>query len=374
VERIPLVDLGAQYAVIKDTVRAAIDRVLDGGRFVLGEAVTQFENEMAAYLSVKHAIGVGSGFDALRLALTAVGVTQGSEVILPANTYIATALAVSAIGARPVLVDCTEDTYEMNPALIERAITRRTRAIVPVHLYGQAADMAAITALAEAHGRLAVVEDAAQAHGARFERRFCGAMGQAGCFSFYPSKNLGAYGDGGMVVTDDDEVAERVRRLGNYGQRAKGEHVLRGVNSRLDSVQAAVLSVKLPHLDEWNRLRAAHAARYSELLAGPGVVVPVLDRRAEHVFHLYVVRSGARDALRAHLASGGIETGIHYSTPIHLQPTYRDLGYRPGAFPVTEGTAREIVSLPMFAELSGAQVDRVADAVATFSLAQRPGT
>lgn len=372
-EPIPFVDLGAQYATIKDAVRAAIDRVLDGGRFVLGEAVTEFEGEMAAYLSVKHAIGVGNGFDALRLALTAVGVTPGSEVILPANTYIATALAVSAIGARPVLVDCTEDTYEINPALIERAMTPRTRAIVPVHLYGQAADMAAITALAEAHGRLAVVEDAAQAHGARFGRSLCGAMGQAGCFSFYPSKNLGAYGDGGMVVTDDDEVAERVRRLGNYGQRAKGEHVLRGVNSRLDSVQAAVLSVKLHRLDEWNRLRAAHAARYSELLVGHGVVVPALDRRAAHVFHLYVVRSGARDALRAHLASGGIETGIHYSTPIHLQPAYRDLGYGSGAFPVAERIAGEILSLPMFAELSGAQVDRVADAVATFSPAQRRG-
>jgi dTDP-4-amino-4,6-dideoxygalactose transaminase len=373
VERIPLVDLRAQYALLKPEIGAAIEGVLDSARFILGDAVASFEQGMAAYLSVKHAIGVGSGYDALCLALRAVGVTADSEVILPANTYIATALAVSAIGARPVLVDCEAQTYQVDPALVEPAITSRTKAIIPVHLYGQPADMDAIGAVARAHA-LPIVEDAAQAHGARFADRACGSLGRAGCFSFYPSKNLGAYGDGGMVVTDDDEVAERMRQLRNYGQRERNDHVLRGVNSRLDSLQAAVLGVKLRHLDQWNGRRAAHAARYSELLAGRGVLVPTIGRGRSHVFHLYVVRSDSRDALRAHLAASGIETGIHYPTPIHLQPAYRDLGYRRGAFPVAEQMSREVLSLPMFPELSPAQIERVAASLAAFTRAPRPPT
>jgi dTDP-4-amino-4,6-dideoxygalactose transaminase len=372
VEPIPLMDLARQDAPLREAIRAAIDRVVESGRFVLGEEVERFEREMAGYVGVAHAVGVGSGLDALRLALEALGIGPGDEVIVPANTYVSTALAVSALGARPVLVDALEDTGLIDPALAERAVTARTRAIVPVHLYGQAADMDRLGALARAHG-LAVVEDAAQAHGARFRGRSCGSLGRAGCFSFYPSKNLGAYGDGGMVVTDDAELAERVRWLRNVGQPRKNEHAIRGVNSRLDAIQAAVLSVKLPHLDEWNGRRAVHARRYAALLAGSSVTALGLDPRCAHVFHLYVVRSGRRDALRALLEAHGVETGIHYPAPVHLLAAYRDLGHGPGAFPVAERLAREVLSLPMSAGLSAEHVERVAAAVRRFSRPERDG-
>jgi dTDP-4-amino-4,6-dideoxygalactose transaminase len=363
---IPLVDLVAQYRGIRDEVRAAIDGVLETGQFILGEQVARFERAAAAHVGVAHAIGVGSGFDALRLALAAAGVGAGAEVIVPANTFIGTALAVSAVGARPVLVDSDEDTYTIDPARIAAAVTARTRAIIPVHLYGQAADMDAVEAIARDHG-LEVIEDAAQAHGARTRGRPCGGLGRAGCFSFYPSKNLGAYGDGGLVTTDDGALAARVRELRDYGQSSKGEHAVKGINSRLDALQAAVLGVKLVHLDAWNARRAAHAARYRARLDGAPVVLPGSDPRAQHVFHLYVVRSRARDGLRAHLLSLGIQTGVHYPAPVHLHPAYRDLGYPEGAFPVAERCSREVLSLPMYPELTDGLIDRVADAVLAFT-------
>ena len=363
---IPLVDLKAQYQSIREEVRAEIDQVLESTQYILGDAVDRFEQEFATYLNIKHAVGVGSGLDALRFALEAAGIGRGDEVIMPANTFIATALAISAVGARPSLVDCREDTYEIDPQLIEPAITSRTKAIMPVHLYGHSADMTAIEEIARNHG-LEVIEDAAQAHGTRFLNQRCGTFGRAACFSFYPGKNLGAYGDGGMVVTNDDHLAERVRSLRNYGQRVKYVHVEKGINSRLDAVQAAVLSVKLRRLDVWNERRAAHAALYSHMLADCGVDLPTTDPRSTHIFHLYVIRSPLRDELKRALGSLGIQTGIHYPIPIHLQQPYWDLGQSEGAFPVTERCAREILSLPMFPELAAEQIDRVVEAVASFA-------
>ena len=361
---IPFVDLKAQYQTIRNEVRTKIDAVLESTQFILGDAVEQFESDFANYLGVKHAIGVGSGLDALRIALDAAGVGAGDEVIIPANTFIATALAVSNTGARPVLVDCKEDTYQLNPSLIEAAITPRTKVIMAVHLYGQSADMNSILDLARSHN-LEVIEDAAQAHGTTFLNKKCGTFGLAGCFSFYPGKNLGAYGDGGAVVTNNDELAEKVRRLRNYGQREKYVHLDKGTNSRLDTLQATVLSVKLKHLDRWNEARRQHAAIYSDALASNDLIVPTLDSRSSHIFHLYVVRTRTREKLQKHLNSQGIQTGIHYPIPIHLQQAYGELGLGRGAFPVTEKLADEILSLPMFPELSSQQIERVLEGVSS---------
>lgn len=362
---VPFVDLKAQYQTIRDQIRAEVDYVFESTQFILGDAVEKFEHDFARYLGVKHVIGVGSGLDALRLALEAAGACSGDEVIIPANTFIATALAVSATGAKPVLVDCREDTYQIDPALIERAITPRTKVIMPVHLYGQSADVSAIVEIARNH-RLEVIEDAAQAHGTRFSGQRCGTFGLAGCFSFYPGKNLGAYGDGGAIATNDDDFAKKVNRLRNYGQKQKYVHVEKGANSRLDTVQAAILNVKLQHLDEWNAARRAHAAMYSDSLAAPDFIVPRLDPRGEHIFHLYVVRTRNRDELQKHLNSRGIQTGIHYPIPIHLQEAYRDLGLGRGSFPVTERLAHEIISLPMFPELTHHQIELVLEALSSF--------
>ncbi len=362
---VPFVDLKAQYQTIRDEIRTEIDRVLESTQFILGDAVQTFEREFAQYIGVKHAIGVASGLDALRIALLAAGVGSGDEVIIPANTFIATALAVSETGASPVLVDCREDTYQIDAALIERAITTRTKVIMPVHLYGQSADMSAIIEIARTHN-LEVIEDAAQAHGTRFLNQRCGSFGLAAGFSFYPGKNLGAYGDGGAVVTNSDEFAEKVQRIRNYGQKVKYIHVEKGTNSRLDTVQAAILSVKLRHLDEWNAARQSHAKIYSDTLSNNGIVVPGLDSRSTHIFHLYVIRTSARDRLQNHLNQRGIQTGIHYPIPIHLQDAYRDLGYPKGTFPVTERLSAEILSLPLFPELSPKQIEYVLEALAVF--------
>ena len=359
---IPLTDLAAQYQSIAGEIMSAIEEVLRKGDIILGHAVTRFEEEFAAYVGSAHAVGVGSGLEALRLSLMALDIRAGDEVILPANTYIATALAVSAVGAVPILVDCHADTYQIDVTAIEAAITERTKAIIPVHLYGHPADLESVLKLARIH-RLAVVEDAAQATGALLNGRFCGTMGQAGCFSFYPAKNLGAYGDGGVVVTQDAGLAQRLRELRNYGQRTKNLHTVKGVNSRLDTVQAAILRVKLRYLDRWNEQRIAHASRYRALLSKDSVILPDTQPGMKHVYHLFVVRTSERDRLRTHLENQGIQTGIHYPIPIHLQPAYAELGLPSGTFPVAERLAQEILSLPMYPELTETQLQRVTTAV-----------
>ena len=362
---VPFVDLKAQYHTIRDEVRAEVDAIFESTQFILGDAVEKFERAFAQFLGVKHCIGVASGLDALRLALEAAGVGAGDEVIIPANTFIATALAVSGTGAKPVLVDCREDTYQINTELIEAAITPQTKVIMPVHLYGQSADMTAIIDIARSH-QLEVIEDAAQAHGTRFLGQACGTFGLAGCFSFYPGKNLGAYGDGGAVVTNSDDFAKKVNSLRNYGQKQKYVHVEKGTNSRLDTVQAAILNIKLKLLEGWNEARRGHAAIYSDSLANYDFIVPAVDSRSSHIFHLYVVRTRYRDELQKHLAGLGIQTGIHYPIPIHFQEAYSDLGLSKGAFPVTEALADEIISLPMFPELTQQQIESVLDAMSSF--------
>jgi dTDP-4-amino-4,6-dideoxygalactose transaminase len=360
--RVPFVDLKAQYLNISVEIDQAINRVIQRTAFILGDDVAAFESEFAEYLGVKYAVGVGSGLAALELALRAYGIGGGDEVITTANTFIATVLAIMATGARPVLVDVDPATYNMDPAALEAAITPRTRAIMPVHLYGQPANLDAICAIARRHSLL-VVEDAAQAHGAFYQGRRVGSFGHAAGFSFYPAKNLGAFGDGGMMVTNDKSVAERIRQLRNYGQSVKYCHLVKGTNSRLDTLQAAVLRVKLRYLDQWNAQRRKHADTYHKLLAAFPVVCPVTPPGGDHIYHLYVIQVENRDSVQAALNSGGVDTGIHYPGPVHLQEACADLGYRPGDFPVTEALAARILSLPMFAELTGKQIDHVADSL-----------
>jgi dTDP-3-amino-3,4,6-trideoxy-alpha-D-glucose transaminase len=363
---VPFVDLVAQYDSIAAEIDSAFHDVTASAEYILGKRVERFEDEFARFVGSEHAIGVGSGLDALRLGLLALGIGPGDEVIVPANTYIATALAVSEVGADVVLVDCDPGTYNIDPDAVTGALTPRTRALLPVHFTGQSAEMRPLLDLAERHG-LELIEDAAQAHGTRYEGLPCGSLGRLACFSFYPGKNLGAYGDGGMVTSSDAGVVERVRRLRNYGERAKYDHVVKGVNSRLDGLQAAFLSVKLPHLPRWNEARLRHADAYTAELQGLGDLR--FQQRSEastHVYHLFIVETGHRDALRAHLAERGIQTGIHYPIPIHLQEAYSDLGLAPGAFPHSERLAGESLSLPMYPELSAAQITTVANAVREF--------
>jgi dTDP-4-amino-4,6-dideoxygalactose transaminase len=356
---IPLVDLQAQFASIRDEVEPAIAGVLERCDFVLGEAVESLEVNFAAYCQAPHAVGVDSGISALELIMRAWGIGPGDEVITATNSFIASASAISFTGATPVLVDVHPETYLMTAETVARAITPRTKAIMPVHLYGQAVDMAPIMALAEAHSLL-VVEDACQAHGARYQGRKVGSLGHAAAFSFYPGKNLGAYGDGGMVVTRSGSLAERVRELRNYGQRQKYCHVSLAYNRRLDTLQAAVLDVKLRHLDRWNGRRAAIAARYRSLLADLPIQLPVVEPGREHVYHLFVIQTENRDAVLQGLKDAGIGAGIHYPIPIHQQPAYADLGYRDGSFPVAEAAAGRLLSLPVYPEMTDEQVDDVA--------------
>jgi dTDP-4-amino-4,6-dideoxygalactose transaminase len=373
VERIvPFVDLVAQYRSIAADIDRAFHEVTASAQYILGARVQAFEEEFAQFVSAEHAVGVGSGLDALRLGLLALEIGPGDEVIVPANTYIASALAVSEVGADVVLADCDPATYNVDPGAVAAAVTSRTRALLPVHFTGQAAEMRPLLDLAESND-LAVVEDAAQAHGTLYEGRPCGSIGKLACFSFYPGKNLGAYGDAGMVTTSDASVAERTRRLRNYGERAKYDHVVKGVNSRLDGLQAAFLSVKLAHLPSWNAARLGHADEYAAELAGVGDLV--LQKRAPtstHVYHLFIVETAERDALREHLAERGVQTGIHYPIPIHLQEAYRDLGLGPGAFPQAERLARQSLSLPMYPELTSAQIGTVTAAVREFFDSPRP--
>jgi len=347
-----------QYKSIKADIDRAIGSVLDRADWILGEDVTAFEQEFADYCDVRGAVGVDSGTSALELALRALGVGPGDEVITAANTFIATALAITSVGARPVLVDVDPTTYLLDASRVETALTKHTRAIIPVHLYGQPVDMDPILELARARG-LVVIEDACQAHGARYKGRRVGSLGDAAAFSFYPGKNLGAYGDGGAVVSDRADVVERVRELRNYGQSRRYHHDVKGFNRRLDTIQAAVLRVKLPHLDHWNLRRGSHAAAYSAALASGGVEVPRVRTDSEPVWHLYVIEVSDRDDVQQELAIAGVSCGVHYPIPVHLQLAYRDLGYQPGDFPITEQSAGRIISLPMYAELRPADIERV---------------
>ena len=366
---VPFVDLQAQYRSIKSEVDAAIQRVLDTSAFVLGREVEAFERAFAEYVGAEFCVGVSNGTAAIQLALTACGVGAGDEVIVPANTFFATAEAVSTANASPVFVDCDADSYNIDASKIEGAINERTRAVIPVHLYGRPADLDAVFRVAERHN-LIVIEDAAQAHGARYKGRRVGPLGLAGCFSFYPGKNLGAYGEGGAVVTNDKEVARRLRLLRDHGSEQKYLHEIVGYNFRLEGIQGAVLGVKLKYLDRWNTLRREHAARYRELLApleaSGALALPREASYVEHVYHLFVVQADARDALQRFLSAAGVQTGIHYPVPIHLQPAYASLGHREGDFPSAESQSRRMLSLPMFAELTDAQIAYVSDALRDF--------
>jgi dTDP-4-amino-4,6-dideoxygalactose transaminase len=363
--RVPLLDLKAAHLELRAEIDQAIAAVVDRGLFILGPEVERFESAFAAYVGVKHCIGVGNGLDALRLALLAAGVGPGDEVLVPGNTFIATWLAVSQAGARPVAVEPDESTFNLDPARMEAAITKRTRAVVPVHLYGLPADMKPILAIAERYG-LFVLEDAAQAHGARYHGRRAGALANAAAWSFYPAKNLGALGDAGALTTDDGDLAERVRLLRNYGSKAKYSHQMKGVNSRLDEIQAAVLNVKLGHLDDWNQRRQALADRYLRDLAGAPVRLPHVPPWAQPSWHLFVVRSAVRAALREHLRGCGVETQIHYPLSPSRQPAYADLGLTGGSSPVSELLQEEVLSLPMGPHVTDEQASLVVESVRRF--------
>ncbi len=358
---IPFNDLKPAHDRHREEYEAAVRRVFARSWYVLGPELEAFEDEFADYHGAAHAVGVASGTDAIELALRAAGVGSGDEVITVSHTAVATVCAVERAGARPVLVDIDPRTYTIDPEAVRAAITPRTRAVVPVHLYGHPADMPALLAVARPAG-LCVIEDCAQAHGARLGGRPVGTFGDLAAFSFYPTKNLGAFGDAGAVLTGDTELAGRLRRLRNYGQEQRYLHVERGVNSRLDELQAALLRVKLAHLDVYNAERRALAARYLAWLGGVGLPVP-RHRAVEHVYHLFVVRHPGRDLLRQRLHAHGIETLIHYPVPVHLQPAYADLGHRPGSLPATERAAREILSLPLYVGLGEDRIDRVTEAV-----------
>ena len=363
---VPFVDLKQQYASIKPQVDAAIARVIENTSFILGPEVRAFEAAFAEYLDARACIAVNSGTAALQLALMAAGIGASDEVIVPSFTFFATAEAVSVLGATPVFVDIDPVSYTVTAAAIERAITPRTRAVIPVHLYGQAADLDPILELAKKHN-LHVIEDAAQAHGAEYKGKRVGALGSAGCFSFYPSKNLGAYGEAGAVVTNDEELATRLRLLRDHGSTSKYAHAIVGYNFRMEEIQAAVLNVKLQHLNGWNDARRARAARYNAALSNSNLVLPREMDYARHVYHIYAVQSQNRDELQKGLTAAGVQTGVHYPIPIHLQPAYASLGYKHGDLPVTEELAERVLSLPMFAELSDEQIDRVAEAVTSES-------
>ncbi len=360
---VPFLDLKAQHAPLRDQFDRAIAKVIDSGAFAGGPFVTKFEDEFAAFCGCEHAIGLGNGTEALWLTLLALGVGPGDEVITVPTTFMATAEAISYCGATPTFVDIDERTYTMDPAEIEAAITDKTKAIIPVHLFGQPADMDPILEIARAHN-LFVIEDAAQAHGAEYKNRNAGTLGDAGCFSFYPSKNLGAFGEAGAVVTNNFELQEKIRMLRDHGQVRKYYHAMIGWNCRMDGIQAAVLSVKLQHLKRGNDLRRSHALKYNEELAEiEHLVIPIEASYARHVYHVYTIRVQERVKFMQDLADKGIGCGVHYPVPIHLQEAYRGLGYKKGAFPISERTAEEFVSLPMFPELTEAQVARVVDAV-----------
>lgn len=363
---IPFLDLKVQYRQIESEVLPMMTEAMANGAFIGGPQVAGFEEEFAAFCDSRFCVGVNSGTDAIRFALMAAGVGSGHEVITVPNTFIATTEAISQTGAVPVFVDIDPNTCNLDPGKIQSHITPRTRAIVPVHLYGQPADMDAILAIADRHG-LAVIEDACQAHGALYKAKKAGSMGIAGCFSFYPGKNLGAFGEGGAVVTRDEAMAGTMRRLRDHGQSQKYFHETEGYNGRLDAIQAGVLRIKLRHLEGWNAARRKNAAYYTERLSGiSGIQLPFESPDAVSVYHLYVIHADRRDALQKFLSEKGIATGLHYPRPLHLQNAYAHMGLKEGAFPVAEASARRLLSLPMFAELTREQMDYVVAGVAEF--------
>jgi len=364
--RVPFLDLKAQYESIRHEIAEALQQVLDNTAFAGGPFVENFENEFALFCGCEHAVGVGSGTAALWMALSGLGVGPGDEVITVPNTFIATAEAISFCGATPVFVDVDERTYNMNPDLIKAAITPRTRAIIPVHLFGQTAEMDQIMQTARAH-ELFVIEDACQAHGAEYKGRRAGSIGDAGCFSFYPGKNLGAYGEAGAVVTNNSELAGKMRAFRDHGQTRKSRHTMIGWNGRMDGFQGAVLSVKLKHLKAWNEARRKNARLYDQFLTGADdVITPIEADYARHVYHVYAIRAQNRDELMSALAERDISCGVHYPVPVHLQEAYKHLDHGRGSFPVAEKCADEFVSLPMFAELTAEQIEAVAGAICHF--------
>ncbi len=367
---IPFVDLKAQYASIRDEIGVAIQGILESCQFTLGSEVAAFEKEFAAYCHAEYGIGVNSGTSALHVALLAAGIGSGDEVITVPFTFVATVAAIHYTGARPVFVDIEPRSFTMDPTAIEGAITEKTKAILPVHLYGQPADMDPILKIAKNRG-LVVIEDAAQAHGAEYRDRRVGSLGDMSCFSFYPGKNLGAYGEGGMVVTNNPDYARTMRMLRDWGAERKYEHVIKGYNYRLEGIQGAVLRVKLRHLEAWTEARRSAASRYDKLLAGSGIPTPEAMPYSRHVYHIYAIRTPQRLAWQDALQAQGIQTGIHYPIPVHLLPAYADLGYKAGDFPHSERAANEMLSLPMFAELTPAQCEAVGSAVR--DLAGAPG-
>lgn len=364
--RVPFLDLRAQYQSIREEIEDAVHRVLESAHYVGGECVERFEEEFAAYVGARYAVALGSGTAALELVLRAQGIGPGDEVIVPANTFFATAEAVSSVGATPVFADVNPETLHLDAASAEQCVTARTRAIIPVHLHGRAMEMNELAQWADAR-RLMVIEDACQAHGAQLDGVRVGGSGRPACFSFYPGKNLGAYGDGGAVTCNDAAMAQRLRLLRDHGSPVKYEHMAIGTNSRLDALQAAVLSVKLRRLDGWNRMRAQHATSYLRGLDGSGLQLPAPAPEGAHNYHLFVIATPLRDGLRAFLAERGIDSGIHYPTPLHLTPAYQAFGYPgSGSLPVAERMAREMLSLPMFAELTESQVADVVFAIQEF--------
>jgi dTDP-4-amino-4,6-dideoxygalactose transaminase len=363
---VPQLDLAAQYAAVGEEIRAAIEQVLASQQFILGREGVALETEIAGACGVAHGIGVASGTDALILALRACGVSAGDEVIIPPFTFVATASAVSAIGARPVFADIRPDTYNLDPSDLPRRVTKKTKAIIPVHLYGLSADMDPILDFAHTND-LRVIEDNAQSLGATYKGRLTGSLSDVACISFYPTKNLGAYGDAGMIVTNSGETAARMRTLRNHGQSAKYVSSEPGWNSRLDEIQAAILRVKLRHLPEWQRARQSNSEAYAKLLLGvPGIAPPFVPENYRHAFHQYTIRVEQRDALQKFLAERNIGSAVYYPVPLHLQPLYGSLGHKAGDFPHAEHAANEVISLPMYPELQADQIARVAESVIEF--------
>ncbi len=366
--KIPLVDIQTQYQNLSQEINEKVFYVIKRGDFILGEEVKLFEEDFAKYCQTKYALGMSSGTDALKLSLLAGGVKEGDEVITAANTFVATVDAISQTGAKPVLIDINPDNYNLDLNQLEKAVTKKTKAIIPVHLYGQPVDMDKVKEIAQANNLL-VVEDACQAHGAEYKGKRTGSLGDIATFSFYPGKNLGAFGDGGAITTNNEEFAEKIRMLRHYGQKKKYFHEIKGFNNRLDTIQAAVLRVKLKHLDEWNKARGNWAQKYTELLKETSLITPKIESWADHVFHLYVVRSQKRDELINFLKEKEIGAGIHYPVPIHFQEAYKDLGHKKGDFPMTEKAANEIISLPMFPELTEEKINYIVKAIKEFEKA-----